>query len=198
MNYDVLTFDSFMSLNSKERKKMLNDPELLKPLIKKNLKQSRYEHSLSVAETARYLALCHHVDPDKAYMAGLLHDVCKGFEKTNPALLENYLTFYDPDKLNGITGAYHAWVAPYYLKEMTGFHDKDILNAIYNHTICNSKDKLSLILYIADKREPLRGINDDIIKVAYKDLYQAYRLLDHDVERYIKEVKNERFIKNRL
>ncbi len=198
MNYDVLTFDSFMSLDSKERKKILNDPELLKPLIKKNLKQSRYEHSLSVAETARNLALCHHVDPDKAYMAGLLHDVCKGFEKTNPALLENYLTFYDPDKLNGITGAYHAWVAPYYLKEMTGFHDKDILNAIYNHTICNSKDNLSLILYIADKREPLRGINDDIINIARRDLYQAYRLLDHDVERYIKEVKNERFIENRL
>ena len=198
MNYDVLTFDSFMSLDSKERKKMLNDPELLKPLIKKNLKQSRYEHSLSVAETARNLALCHHVYPDKAYMAGLLHDVCKGFEKTNPALLENYLTFYDHDKLNGITGAYHAWVAPYYLKEMTGFHDQDILNAIYNHTICNSKDKLSLILYIADKREPLRGINDDIINIARRDLYQAYRLLDHDVERYIKEVKNERFIENRL
>ena len=198
MNYEDVTFDCFMSLDSKERKKILNNPELLKHLVKNNLKQSRYEHSLSVAETARDLALCHHVDPEKAYTAGLLHDVCKGFEKSDPALLEDYLNFYDPDKLNGISGAYHAWVAPYYLKEKTGFHDKDILNAIYNHTICQSKDRLSLILYIADKREPLRRIKDDIIKIARKNLYQAYETLGWDVERYIKEVKNERFIENRL
>ena len=198
MNYDDIAFENFMSLDSKERKKILNDPELLKPLIRKNIKKSRYEHSISVAETARELALCHHVDPEKAYMAGLLHDVCKFPDSDSSGVLEEYLRFYDPDKLNGIHGAYHSWVAPYYLKEMTGFHDKDILRAIYNHTICNSRDKLSMILYIADKREPLRGINDDIIKTARKDLYEAYRLLDHDVERYIKEVKNERFVENRL
>ncbi|MBQ1788258.1 MAG: hypothetical protein II004_04945, partial [Erysipelotrichaceae bacterium] len=63
MNYEDVTFDCFMSLDSKERKKILNNPELLKHLVKNNLKQSRYEHSLSVAETARDLALCHHVDP---------------------------------------------------------------------------------------------------------------------------------------
>ena len=61
-----------------------------------------------------------------------------------------------------------------------------------------SHDKLSIILYIADKREPLRGIDDEIAEIAKKDLMKAYELLDHDVERYLKEVKNERFIKNSL
>ena len=197
MNYEDITFDSFMTLDSKTRKKILNDPELLKLLVQKNIKKSRYEHSLSVAEVSRELALCHHVDPEKAYMAGLLHDVCKFPDKDIP-LLEEYLKYYDKDKLNGITGAYHSWVAPYYLKEKINFHDKDILNAIYNHTICNSRDKLSMILYIADKREPLRGIDDDIIKIARKDLLKAFRMLNWDVERYIKEVKNERFIESRI
>ncbi|MBQ6478254.1 MAG: bis(5'-nucleosyl)-tetraphosphatase (symmetrical) YqeK [Erysipelotrichaceae bacterium] len=198
MNYEEVTFEDFMSLPSGERKRILNDPDLLKLLVKKKLNPSRYSHSLSVASLCRELAVCHHVDPEKAYLAGLLHDVCKGLEKTNITFLEDYLRYYDHDKLNGIYGAYHAWSARYYLKEMLNFHDKDILNAIYNHTICNSRDKLSLILYIADKREPLRGIKDDIIKIARKDLYQAFKILSWDVEKYIREVKNERFIENRI
>jgi HD superfamily phosphohydrolase YqeK len=53
-------------------------------------------------------------------------------------------------------------------------------------------------LYIADKREPLRKIDDGIVEVAEKDLYKAYEMLEKDVERYIKEVKNERFIENSI
>ena len=55
-----------------------------------------------------------------------------------------------------------------------------------------------MILYIADKREPLRGVEDDILDIAKKDLKKAFGLLSIDVERYITEVKNERFIENSL
>ena len=198
MKVEDISFDDFMSLDHKLRKKILNDPELLKPLIAKNMKASRYKHSLSVAQVCKDLAKKHHVDPDKAYMAGLLHDVCKFPNDEESKELEEYLRYYDPDKLNGAKGIYHSWVAPYYLREKTNFHDRDILNAIYNHTICNSRDKLSMILYIADKREPLRGIDDDILKIAEKDLKKAFEMLNKDVERYIKEVKNERFVENSI
>ena len=194
MNVEEITFDNFMSLDHKERKKILNDPELIKPLLRKNMKQSRYDHSVSTAELCRELAECHHVDPKKAYMAGLLHDVCKFSDPQRNKELEEYLRCYDPEKLNGIEGAYHSWAARYYLREKVNYHDRDILNAIYHHTICSSRDKLSLILYIADKREPLRGIDDDIVAIARKDLYRAYELLHWDVERHIREVKNERFV----
>ena len=191
-----ISFDDFMSLPSKQRKKMLNDPELLKPLVRKNMKEKRYKHSLSVADTCRMLAMCHHVDPDKAYMAGLLHDVCKFPDSDKTGVLENYLKYYDPEKLEmNAHPVYHAWVAKYYLREKCNFHDSKILNAIYNHTICNSKDKLSIILYIADKREPLRGIDDGILELAKKDLMKAYRILCVDVEKYLEE-KNERIVKN--
>lgn len=198
MNFEDITFDNFMKLDHKLRKKILNDPELLKPLIAKNMKSSRFKHSLSVASLCKKLAKLHKVDEKKAYMAGLLHDVCKFPDHSYDAVLEDYLRHYDPDKLNGSLGVYHSWVGKYYLKEKCNFHDKDILNAIYNHTICNSRDKLSLILYIADKREPLRKIDDGIVEIAEKDLYKAYEMLEKDVERYIKEVKNERFIENSI
>ena len=51
--------------------------DLIKEDLKKNLKKSRYEHSLSVANTAKKLARIYGVDEDKAYVAGLVHDCAK-------------------------------------------------------------------------------------------------------------------------
>ncbi|MDO4197359.1 MAG: bis(5'-nucleosyl)-tetraphosphatase (symmetrical) YqeK [Erysipelotrichaceae bacterium] len=190
-----ITFDNFMTLDADSRKELLKDREFMKQLVKKNMKKSRYLHSLSVADTCEMLAECHGVDPDKAYMAGLLHDVCKFPDEKTSGVLEEYLKKYDPEKLNSIQGGYHGWVAKYYLIEKCDYKDEEILNAIYNHTICNSDDKLSLILYIADKREPLRKIDDDILEIAKYDLYRAYEMLKDDVEQYVRG-KNEGFVKN--
>lgn len=187
-----ITFDNFYSLDSKTRKAYINDRDILTSMVKQNVSEHRFAHSISVAKTCESLALKHNVDPNKAYIAGLLHDCCK-FSDDKTYILEEYLKYYDPDKLKEPSGIYHSWVGKYYLKEKLNFHDKEILNAIYNHTICNSYDKLSVILYIADKREPLRNINDGLLELAYKDLYKAKELLEKDVEEYIKS-KNERFI----
>ena len=188
----MITFDNFYALDSKTRKAYVNDIEVLKQMVKQNVSEHRFEHSLSVADTCKSLALKHRVDPNKAYIAGLLHDCCK-FSNDKNFILEEYLKYYDPEKLNGAVGIYHSWVAKYYLKEKLNFHDSDILNAIYNHTICNSRDKLSLILFIADKREPLRNIDDNILDIAYDNLYMAYDLLLEDIKKYLKE-NNEQFI----
>ena len=189
-----LSFDTFMDLDSKERKKILNDIDLLTRLASTSLEKDRFDHSLSVARLSKDLATRHHIDPDKAYIAGLLHDVTKKYPQE---FHDEYLKYYDIDKLNDPKGVKHSYSCKYFLKEKLNFHDKDILNAIYNHTICKSKDKLSLILYIADKREPLRNINDGIVEIAYNNLYKAYELLEVEVEKYLKE-KNERIIEDSL
>lgn len=192
-----ITFDNFYSLDSKLRKQYINDIDVLTSMVKQNVSEHRYAHSLSVANVCRDLAFKHKVDPDKAYLAGLLHDCCKFPDSDTSGVLEEYLKYYEPSRLEGEFaheyGCFHSWVAKYYLKEKLNFHDKDILNAIYNHTICESRDKLSIILFIADKREPLRNINDDILKIAEKDLFKAYYLLQEDIKKYLEE-KNERFI----
>lgn len=188
---DNITFDNFYSFDSKTRKKYINDIEVLKQMVKNNVNEHRYIHSLNVAEVCEDLARKHKVDPRKAYIAGLLHDCCKFPDSDTSGVLEEYLKYYDPEKLNGIYPAYHSWVAKYYLKEKLNFHDKEILNAIYNHTIIDSRDKLSLILYLADKREPSRMINDNILKIAETDLMGAYNQLVEDVEKYVKEHDGE-------
>lgn len=194
MRIEEITFDNFLALSKSEQEEILNNYDLLKELVKKNISEHRYLHSLSVADTCKQLASYHGVDSNRAYLSGLLHDCCK-FK--NESILIDYLKKYDSEKLNGCFGAYHSWVAPYYLKEKLGFDDEEVLNAIYNHTILNSNDNLSLILYIADKREPLRGINDNLLELAKTDLLSAYDILKKDVEEYIQS-KNERFIKNSI
>lgn len=198
MNINDVTFDNFLTLSKEDQDSIFNDINLLKELVRKNnISKHRYEHSLSVAELSKELAMCHNVDPNKAYLAGILHDVCKFVDSDTSGYLESVLKKYEPDKLNGITGAYHSWAAYYYLKEKTNFNDEEVLNAIYNHTICMSDDPLSLIVYIADKREPLRNINDNVVDIARKDLKEAKRVLDISVKEYI-EGKNGKYFKDCL
>ena len=45
--------------------------------LEKELDGKRFEHTLGVAYTASALAMCHHVDTEKALLAGMLHDCAK-------------------------------------------------------------------------------------------------------------------------
>ena len=52
--------------------------EEFKNILSLKLSKKRYTHSLNVADECRKLAEHYgYFDPDKAYLAGLLHDVCK-------------------------------------------------------------------------------------------------------------------------
>lgn len=51
--------------------------EIIRPL----LKPKRFEHSLNVAQQAVLLAKRHGEDEDKAYVAGILHDICKNMSQ---------------------------------------------------------------------------------------------------------------------
>ena len=45
------------------------------------LKPGRFRHSVGVAETAEKLALLWGADPEKAFLAGILHDYAKDMEE---------------------------------------------------------------------------------------------------------------------
>ena len=53
------------------------DYESLKAVLQKRLNEKRYYHSLCVADEAKRLAEKYGGDSDKAYLAGLLHDITK-------------------------------------------------------------------------------------------------------------------------
>ena len=45
--------------------------------LKNILSEKRFKHSVNVAHMAERLAVRYNVDPNKAKISGLLHDICK-------------------------------------------------------------------------------------------------------------------------
>ncbi|MDR1695475.1 MAG: bis(5'-nucleosyl)-tetraphosphatase (symmetrical) YqeK [Endomicrobium sp.] len=122
--------------------------------LQKHLSPKRFEHSYNVAKFAAELAKAHGADILKAQTAGLLHD-CAKF-KTDKQLISfcekrkimskyfDGIKKYSPQLLHSYAGAAIA-------KEKLGITDKDILNAVRNHTL--GRENMSLlekIIFVSD------------------------------------------------
>ena len=122
-----------------------------KDIIKDMLSKKRYQHSLNVADAAVKLAKLYGEDEEKAYIAGILHDVCKELpqEEQLALVLRSDLDVCEIEKK--APPLYHAVAGSVYVKEKLGINDPDIICAIRYHTVgCGNMDKLSQIVYIAD------------------------------------------------
>ena len=154
-------------------------PEEIKAKLKTNLKESRYAHSLSVADTAKRLAGIYGIDPNKAYVAGLVHDCAKCY--TNEELAEKIKSYnINLDEVSLLSPQlWHSFVGAFEAKKEYGIDDEEIFDAIYYHTIGKeAMEPLTAIIYLADAIEPLRdypGV-DEIRKAAEKSLEKAIYL----------------------
>lgn len=136
-------------------KKMLNEHGYYYEEIAKYLcNEHRYLHSISVANTAMKLAKMHHLDSNKAYRMGLLHDITKRWTDEQG---EQLLNVYQRDCLKYDPKVWHSFTAPIFIQKNLCFCDKTIYNAIWHHTLGDGNSDYDHILYIADKIEPLRG-----------------------------------------
>lgn len=126
------------------------DIEYIKLLLEKRLLKIRYNHSLNVADEAYKLGVKYGEDPDRAYLAGLVHDICK--EEETGELKRLML------KCESITNAelaskplWHAPAGSCYIQEQLGIYDGDIIKAVRFHTIGRSgMTRLEEIVYLAD------------------------------------------------
>ena len=146
-------------------------------ILKKNLKESRYNHSLAVADEALRLALKYGADPQKAYLAGLLHDITKN------TATEEHLNIFETFGImltNVEKNAHKLWHAisgATYVKHILMIDDDEIFEAIRYHT--TAKANLSLlgkVLYLADYTSADRDYEDvDVIRgLVDKSLDEAY------------------------
>ena len=129
--------------------------DLIKEDLKKNLKKSRYEHSLSVANTAKKLARIYGVDEDKAYVAGLVHD-CAKYANGEEYAAKLYNVDL-PKRFKSNSKLIHTYVGPIKAKVDYKIEDEEILNAITSHTTGRiPMTMLDMIIFIADYIEPGR------------------------------------------
>lgn len=150
----------------------MNNDETIKKL-KSTLPLRRFLHSIGVADEALNLAKKYHIDEQKAYSAGLLHDCAKYIErdKAIDMLLESGEEVDEFQKKN--SGLLHAPLGAVIAQNEYMVKDSQILDAIRSHTTgkANMSD-LEKIIYLADLIEPGRnylGI-DEIKKATYTNL----------------------------
>lgn len=142
-------------------------------LIKGQLSEKRYEHSLRVAQVAVQLAHIHKVDEKKAEIAGLLHDYCKEYPKEHLVKLAIESKFLSSREDLLMPQILHGPVAAYVLKQDKIIESEDVLQAIRFHTTGHpDMDGLAKIIFIADYVEPGRKTPniDKLFQLATKDL----------------------------
>ncbi len=125
--------------------------EEYKNLLKSRLSEYRYHHSLCVAESAVELAQKYGADPDKALVAGLLHDITKEAERAEHFALfeESGMELSELEIRN--PKLWHAMSGAAYLKLKLNIADDEILDAVRYHTTARGNmTLLDKIIYIAD------------------------------------------------
>lgn len=123
----------------------------IKEKLQKMLSPKRFAHSVHVMEASRRLAEKYGEDPEKAAMAGLIHDCARDLGKTETIMLcSKYGIAIDdimqcqPELLHGKVGAFLA-------RDIFGVNCHQILAAVSEHTMGREgMERLSSIVFIAD------------------------------------------------
>ncbi len=155
--------------------------EALLEYIRPRMPEKRYIHTLGVMETAISLAENYGVDPKKAEIAAILHDVAK-YEETEAmrAIVREH--GLDARLLSWGSEILHGPIAAYRAEYELGIKDEDILNAMRYHTTGRAgMSRLEQIVYIADMIEPNRkfpGV-EQLRQAAKEGLQQAMKTCIH-------------------
>lgn len=125
--------------------------------LQKRLKSGRFEHTLGVARTAKEMAEIFGVNPNMAYLAGMLHDCAKNLSDDELIKLcddNNILVTESEQKAPYLL---HAKAGANIAKTRYGITDEDVLSAITWHTTGKEDmSDLEKIIFSADYIEPGR------------------------------------------
>lgn len=122
-----------------------------KSVIREKLDDYRFHHSLCVADEAKRLAELYGADENKAYLAGLLHDITKNYsDEEHLKILGEFDIILSAIEKNAAK-LWHAISGEAYLRGKYGIKDPDILNSVRYHTTARvDMSLLEKIIYVAD------------------------------------------------
>lgn len=147
-----------------------------KKYLKEHLSAKRYIHSLNVAAECKKLAVKYGEDKEKAYFAGLLHDVCKELSPEEQQHLIAESGFAVCREELETRSLWHAVAGAYFVKSVWGVEDIDIINSIRFHTVGRAgMSRLEEIVYLGDLVSADRTYKDveKMRKLVYSDLDAA-------------------------
>ncbi len=139
-------------------------------LVKVQITEKRYVHTLGVAESAALLAKRFGADVKKAELAAIFHDYAKFRSKDE---MKQIIVSQNMAKelLDFHSELWHAPVGAYLVEHEAGITDRDILDAIAYHTTGRiGMTVLEKVVYLADYIEPGRSFPgvDEVRELATK------------------------------
>lgn len=138
--------------------------------------EKRYLHSIRVMEVAEKLAKIHSENIEKAKIAAYYHDCAK--IRDNDILIKTAVDYNLQlnDDMKKAPQIIHGYLGAIIANKLYGINDKEILDAIRNHTTgCENMTKLDKIIFLSDYIEPMRNFSgvEEARKLAEKDLDEA-------------------------
>lgn len=158
------------------------------------LDKKRYEHTLGVSYTAACLAMRYGENPQQAELAGLLHDCakCISNEKKIAICKKHNITINETEYKNPFL--LHAKVGSFIAMNKYDIRDKDIINAILNHTTGRpDMSVLEKIVFVADYIEPNRKQAPNLLEIrqlAFQDLDKALLRILEDTLSYLNRIED--------
>ncbi|MBU8879465.1 bis(5'-nucleosyl)-tetraphosphatase (symmetrical) YqeK [Bacillus sp. FJAT-29790] len=132
------------------------DRDLALKIVKEQLTEHRYTHTLGVMESAVALARKYGADEKKAELAAIFHDYAKfrPKEEMKQIIIEQGM----PQELLSFNSElWHAPVGAYLVQKEAGIKDQEVLDAIKYHTSGRTgMTTLEKVIYLADYIEPGR------------------------------------------
>ncbi len=168
--------------------------EEFKSLIKGKLKESRFIHSLNVADSAKELAHLYGCDEEKAYTAGLLHDVMKNASEEEQLNVINKAGWQLTDCEKANNKLWHAIAGAAFMKTELGIADNELIEAVRYHTTARKNmSVLEKVIYVADFVSADRNYPevDEVRKASRESLEKAMML---GLEFCIQEIAKRRQI----
>ncbi|MCL2036358.1 MAG: nicotinate (nicotinamide) nucleotide adenylyltransferase [Oscillospiraceae bacterium] len=164
--------------------------------IRALLSRKRYTHSINTAiicgELSKIAGFNHEMS-EKAYIAGLFHDIAKELpdEKLQKLISDGDFQLYEKEV--AIVKLWHSPAGAVYVRKEFGITDPEILSAIRFHTVGRDKAEdmstLEKIVYVADKISYERDYEGlvQIRELAFSDIDSAYKETKKRIEKTIKE-----------
>ncbi|MCI9657151.1 MAG: HD domain-containing protein [Lachnospiraceae bacterium] len=161
----------------------------LKKDLKKEMDDSRFEHTMGVMYTCGALAMRYGYDLEKAMLAGLMHDCAKCMPNAKKLKMaeKHHLEITELERKNPFM--LHAKLGAFLARKKYDIEDPEILDAIRWHTTGRPKmTLLDKIVYIADYIEPKRDKAPHLSKIrqtAFVDLDQTLIMILKDTIGYL-------------
>lgn len=156
----------------------------VKNFIKNRVNEKRYLHSLSVAKLCEEFAISNGYDVDVAYYVGLFHDVCKAMPKEK---MLAWMEIICPENIKYEVPVWHGFVASEVIDRIFYLKDERIKHAIYHHVLGTSDEPYAMIVFCADKLDPLRDYDSSKLrKLCNEDLVTGFIKVKEENDKYLK------------